>query len=134
MILDSVSFENALKLNRSCIRGRKLNIRPTRSKQELADIVSKTKEMVQEKIRNQKSGDGEDANDEKVKSLRDQKKKQKKQEKKAKKKLNKAKHKTPNDRKDENSNKKKDPNRKLTKQERNRKAAIILSLRRKGKK
>lgn len=129
---DATSYANALKLNRSKIRGRKLNIRPTRSKQELADIVSKTKEMVQERIKKQKNGETANNNDdnEKVRLA----KKQKKKDKKAKKKANRNKHETPKGRRDTNSPNSKDPNHKLTKKERNRKAAIILGMRRKKNK
>jgi len=57
-LLDSKSFEAALKLNhKTSIRGRKLNIRPCRSKEELAEIVTRTKELVQEKIRQQRSSE-----------------------------------------------------------------------------
>lgn len=125
--LDAASYENALKLNRASVRGRKVNIRPSRSKEELADIVSRTKELVQAKIEKSKSAQGDDN----ATSVA-QRKKEKKQEKKAKKKSKLKKHKTPKDRNTEASEKnKKDPDRKLTKKERNRKAAIILSLRRK---
>jgi RNA recognition motif-containing protein len=60
---DSNSFEVALKLHhRTSIRGRKLNVRPCRSKEELAEIVERTKELVTEKIRHQRMlerGDGD---------------------------------------------------------------------------
>jgi RNA recognition motif-containing protein len=127
-LLDQASYEIALKLNRSKVRGRKLNIRPTRSKQELANIVSQTQELVKAKILKHRDGQDDDA-DEKAKS-KGKKKKAKKDEKKAKKKTAKAKNKTPRDRK-EDGTQKNDPERKLTKKERNRRAAIIMSLRRK---
>ena len=49
---DVEAYNQALKLNhRVRIRGRKLNIRPTKTKQQLAEIVVKTREKVQETIR-----------------------------------------------------------------------------------
>lgn len=135
-LLDEASYEIALKLNRSRVRGRKLNIRPTRSKQELADIVTRTQELVKAKIQKQRDGQDDDPVD-KVKAKKDKKmdkKKAKKQDKKAKKKDTQAKSKTPRDRKEQEGNDKKDPDRKLTKKERNRRAAIILGLQRKRRK
>lgn len=133
-LLDTPSYEKGLKMNHKCsIRGRKLNIRPTRSKQELADIVSKTKELVQEKIRNQlvkeNSGDdgGVEDDDEKKKvaSSKKQRKKEKKRLKRAKAKAKNNKHKKPTAG-EETAAKAKDPNWKLTKKDRNRRAAIIM--------
>jgi hypothetical protein len=61
---DSNSYEVALRLHhRTSIRGRKLNVRPCRSKEELAEIVERTKELVTEKIRHQRMlerGGGDD--------------------------------------------------------------------------
>jgi RNA recognition motif-containing protein len=55
-VLNHESYNSALKLNhKASIRGRKLNIRPTRSKEELANIVVRTRELVQEKIRQQRA-------------------------------------------------------------------------------
>jgi hypothetical protein len=57
-VSDQASYERALELNhKASLRGRKLNIRPTRSKVELANIVSRTKELVKEKIQRQRIGD-----------------------------------------------------------------------------
>jgi RNA recognition motif. (a.k.a. RRM, RBD, or RNP domain) len=56
---DEQSYDRALKLNHKVrIRGRKLNIRPTRTKLQLAEIVSKTRERVQEAIRKGLSSGG----------------------------------------------------------------------------
>jgi hypothetical protein len=117
-LLDQASYDIALKLNRSKVRGRKLNIRPTRSKEELANIVSQTQQLVKAKILNSRDDDA----DEKAKS-KGKKKKSKADEKKAKKKATKAKHRK------EGGITKTDPGRKLTKQERNRRAAIIMNRR-----
>jgi RNA recognition motif-containing protein len=127
-LADAASYEAALKLNhKASIRGRRLNIRPTRSKQELADIVTKTKEMVQEKIRLQRSGEaGADSstpkNDDKDKKKRPRTN-------------DKDKESGPKKRKDAPKNED-GTIKKLTKKERNRKAAIIRGLKgkRKGQK
>ena len=92
----------------------KLNIRPTRSKQELADIVSQTKELIQAKIKQQRDkkdgsegadrertgGDNHGNSNEDKRKRMAAKKKAKKQETKAKKKAANAKHKTPGERKE----------------------------------
>jgi RNA recognition motif-containing protein len=129
-VLDTKSYETALKLNhKTTIRGRKLNIRPTRSKQELADIVSRTKVLVEEKIREQRAS-GETAGSTAISTSTGTDKKNKK------------------DKDKKSKNKKKDTNKaelrndadgnpiKLSKKERNRRAAIIMNSkgRRKGKK
>lgn len=135
-LLDSNSYEVALKLHhKTSIRGRKLNIRPCRSKEELAEIVSRTKELVQEKIRQQRSlergGEGENGvvvgkssllanrNDQKIAVNSSQSNKRKTDGR-------------------TKSGRKKTPKVdaggkpiKLTKKERNRRAAIIMSLKRK---
>ena len=134
-LLDSNSYEVALKLHhKTSIRGRKLSIRPCRSKEELAEIVSRTKELVQEKIRQQRSlerGEGESGvvvgkssslanrNDQKIAVNCSQSDKRK------------------NDGRTK-SGRKKSPKVdaggkpiKLTKKERNRRAAVIMSLKRK---
>jgi len=52
---DQGSYDRARKLHhRTSIRGRKLNIRPCRSREELAEIVARTELLVREKIRKQK--------------------------------------------------------------------------------
>jgi len=135
-LLDSNSYEVALKLHhKTSIRGRKLNIRPCRSKEELAEIVSRTKELVQEKIRQQRSlergGEGESGvvvgkssllanrNDQKIAVNNSQSNKRKTDGR-------------------TKSGRKKTPKVdaggkpiKLTKKERNRRAAVIMSLKRK---
>lgn len=150
-LLDAESYEKALAMNRkSTIRGRKLNIRPTRSKQELASIVTRTRELVQEKIRKQiEEGNSKGVSDTKNESPKlsnKQKEKQKKKQKKekakakaakAKSKLE-AKHKPPGggEVKEGEAKKAKGEKKeayKLSKKERNRRAAIIMG-RKGGKK
>ena len=127
-LLDLDSYESAIKLNRKCtIRGRKLNVRPTRTKQELSDIVERTQKLVQEKIRmSTGNGGGDDNDDDSKKASREsfpkQTKKLSKGEKDKSKKGIKAK---------KDTKLKKDSDHKLTKKERNRRAAIIMSKRRK---
>mmetsp|Transcript_57226 Transcript_57226/g.64869 ORF Transcript_57226/g.64869 Transcript_57226/m.64869 type:complete len:345 (+) Transcript_57226:47-1081(+) len=133
-LLDSNSYEVALKLHhKTSIRGRKLNIRPCRSKEELAEIVSRTKELVQEKIRQQrslerggesgvvvgKSSSSANRNDQKIAVNSSQSNKRKTDGR-------------------TKSGRKKAPKVdaggkpiKLTKKERNRRAAVIMSLKRK---
>jgi RNA recognition motif-containing protein len=45
------SYEKALSLDRRVLHGRRINVRPTKTKEELADIVERTKNLVAEKIR-----------------------------------------------------------------------------------
>ena len=133
----SDSYEKALALNRkSSIRGRKLNIRPTRSKQELANIVSQTQSLVQEKIKQQREekdktkGEVGDLKNHKATTQRE-KRKQKKLAKKEKAKVAKAQQ--PKAKHPKSTEKKEnEPERKMTKKERNRRAAIIVGL--KGRK
>ena len=114
-LADVESYNTALKLNhKASIRSRKLNIRPTRSKQELADIVTKTREIVQEKIRRQRTG--ETSADVSSKPRKDMSKSKSSSQKKPK---------VPPQNDDGTP-------RKLTKKERNRKAAIIMGLKRRG--
>lgn len=48
---DKASFDNALKLNKSLFpgHGRRMNVRPTKTREELADIVEKREKMLDEK-------------------------------------------------------------------------------------
>ena len=48
---DKTSFDNALKLNKSLFpgHGRRMNVRPTKTREELADIVEKREKMLDEK-------------------------------------------------------------------------------------
>mmetsp|Transcript_103696 Transcript_103696/g.299935 ORF Transcript_103696/g.299935 Transcript_103696/m.299935 type:complete len:289 (+) Transcript_103696:179-1045(+) len=141
-LLDNESYEKALAMNRkTSIRGRKLNIRPTRSKEELADIVSRTKELVQEKIKEQLGHkDGGHSTDCMGGTGTDKKarKKLKKKEKKDRAKAAKAKtngkitkHKTAARKEEGGTAKPSKEVKKLTKKERNRKAAILMSMRKK---
>ncbi|KAL3924976.1 MAG: hypothetical protein SGILL_000714 [Bacillariaceae sp.] len=129
---DAGSYETALKLNhKASIRGRKLNIRPTRSKQELADIVNRTKELVQEKIRLQRSGEAGDSN---ITAKRSDDKNKKRKDKKSSKTVDRDGTKSGSDKKRKDPPKNEDGTpRKMTKKERNRKAAIIMGLKRRGK-
>jgi len=146
-LVDKESYDKALSLNRkSPIRGRKLNIRPTKSKQELASIVSRTRELVQEKIQKQREiGAGSGADGDGVVGKKDDKekrdkKKEKKKNQKEKDKGKVAKGKEPKTKvkleakKDDGPTakvEKKEPH-KLTKRERNRRAAILAAITRKS--
>jgi hypothetical protein len=123
-LLDQASYERALKLNhKASIRSRKLNIRPTRSKQELANIVSRKKGLIHERILQQRVGEADGSTPPKSKKTKtDAKGKQK----------------------DISSNKKETKVKekrvdkegkpiKITKKERNRRAAIIMGLQTKKK-
>jgi RNA recognition motif-containing protein len=146
-LVDKESYDKALSLNRkSPIRGRKLNIRPTKSKQELASIVSRTRELVQEKIQKQReigAGNGTDGDVPPGKKDDKGKKEKKKEKKKAQKQKDKGKAAKAKETKikgnlepkksDISTTKveKKEPH-KLTKSERNRRAAILAGIKRKS--
>lgn len=160
-LVDKKSYDIAQALTRSVFQGRKINIRPTRTKEELADIVSRTKELVAEKI---KTGQGvrkektkrkskdkgrkkkinigirkDEATCHEVddgKSVNDSNTRHKKSAKKQEVKEDKATHqrKDASIKKNSKSDRKQKPKKrrsdgKLTKKERNRRAAIILSRR-----
>ena len=147
--LDNPSYQKALKLHhKTSVRGRRLNIRPCRSKEELADIVTKTQALVREKIHQQLSGDTpktslstSTTNTSKSKSK--SKSKSTTEKKKSKKKTNEASSpggavKRKNDDPKDKTNKKPRVDKegkpiKMTKQERNRRAAIIMQKRRRQK-
>jgi RNA recognition motif-containing protein len=143
-LIDQESYDKALSLNRkSPIRGRKLNIRPTKSKQELASIVIRTREIVQEKIQKQREivAGGVDGDTMPGKNEKKDKKKAKKKDSKEKAKAKAVKAKptkskaTLEMKKDGSPTanvEKKEPH-KLTKKERNRRAAILVSMKRKSK-
>lgn len=57
---DAESYKRALELHKSKLRGRKINVRPTRTKEELSEIVMQSKEKVAEVIRKQKKGNKDD--------------------------------------------------------------------------
>jgi len=132
---DEDSYEKALKLDRSTLMGRRINVRPTKSKSELANIVERTKELVAEKIRKEREAEDsrkqEGIDDEKTGKKR---KKSDKKEKRRDKKQHDAKgvQKKANPSKKHKSPGKDGDDRKLTKKERNRRAAIIMT-RRRGK-
>ena len=131
-LVDVSSYEKALKMNHKwSIRGRKLNIRPTRTKQELADIVLRTRELVQDKIRKQISNEGTGAED-KTPPKKQKKEKNKTKEKKAKKVEKRVKHNKPGEA-DKGGETPKEKY-KLTKKERNRRAAILMGMKKKGRK
>lgn len=141
-LFDQESYDKALSLNRkSNIRGRKLNVRPTRSKEELASIVRKTRELVWEKIQKQREEDekgGDDGTmDKKAKNKAKKKEKKEKAKSKGVTKANKTQSKTKlSGKKDGISSsdkaETKEPH-KLTKKERNRRAAIIMGMKRRGR-
>jgi hypothetical protein len=56
-VADEESYKKGLELDRTVLQGRKINVRPTRSKTELANIVERTKQLVEEKITRQKEVD-----------------------------------------------------------------------------
>lgn len=124
-VADDDSYQQALKLNRSTLLGRRINVRPTRTKRELASIVQRTRQVVAEKIHSQKEskdkevGDNDKSNNKKRKR-KDPNEKQSSIKRRSNKKSTKKKHKRTPTTKDGND-------RKLTKKERNRRAAIILS-------
>mmetsp|Transcript_18513 Transcript_18513/g.27442 ORF Transcript_18513/g.27442 Transcript_18513/m.27442 type:complete len:270 (-) Transcript_18513:32-841(-) len=131
-VADEKSYETALALTRSVFQGRKINIRPTRTKEELADIVSRTKDLVAEKI---KTGKGakkdktklqEKDSEEKTKADKEVEKEKVRLQEKDEGKIE-AKKKSKSDRK--HKHKKGGTDGKLTKKERNRRAAIIMSRR-----
>ncbi|VEU34597.1 unnamed protein product [Pseudo-nitzschia multistriata] len=130
-LLDERSYETALKLHHNTsIRGRRLNVRPCRSKEELAEIVARTQELVQEKIRQNRSGEvGEKGTTNKERGASSPNPKR-----------NENNGKRKNDKqKDRKNNKKPRVDKdgkpiKLTKKERNRRAAIIMQKRRRQKK
>jgi hypothetical protein len=53
-VSEKESYERALSLHKSTMLGRKINVRPTRTKEELSNIVVKSQEKVADKIRKQK--------------------------------------------------------------------------------
>mmetsp|Transcript_14635 Transcript_14635/g.40671 ORF Transcript_14635/g.40671 Transcript_14635/m.40671 type:complete len:321 (+) Transcript_14635:143-1105(+) len=134
-VLDSQSYETALKLHhKTSIRGRRLNVRPCRSKGELAEIVARTQELVKEKIRQQRSGDTTETNVTSEEPAQSSAPKSKSNENK----ISASKRKNQNS-KERKSNKKPRVDKdgkpiKLTKKERNRRAAIIMQKRRRQKK
>jgi RNA recognition motif-containing protein len=135
---DVQSYEYALqKLHGSLLLSRKINVRPVKSKVELANIVQQTRTIVSEKIRTEKEkklqSDG--SNDKKKRSSPQKKRKsdQSPLESKAK-----AIQSSPSKRKHESmtisqtkrpANQSSASSSKLTKQQRNRRAAILLSKR-----
>ena len=124
--LDVTSYQNALKLHhKSSIRGRKLNIRPCKSKEELAAIVARTQDLVREKIHQQLSGKNITA------SSSPSTKASNKSSSKGKQSGSKRKNSDLKDRNNKKARLDKDGKPvKLTKKERNRRAAIIMQKRR----
>ena len=104
-VRDETSFQAALKCHRMVHLGRKINVRPVLSKEELSQIAQATKEKVQEIIQNSNS---DSKNQEKTTTPPNKKTK-------------KSRH-----------HHHKDTDKKLSKKERNRKAAI-LAQKNKGK-
>jgi RNA recognition motif-containing protein len=83
---DEESYKKALALNRRMLHGRRMNVRPTKSKDELIDIVARTKELVAMKIQRQKdkqeAKENPDVDKKEKKSDRKERKKSEKKDKK----------------------------------------------------
>ena len=133
-VSDKRSYEKALSLDRRFLHGRRINVRPTKTKEELADIVERTKNLVAEKIR--KEREKKDATKAKGETTKNDSPKG--DRKPTVKRLSRDAD-VPNDRKSKRSKKsaseagnKTNDERKLSKKERNRRAAIIMN-RRRGK-
>ncbi|KAI2498111.1 hypothetical protein MHU86_16363 [Fragilaria crotonensis] len=132
-VADKKSYDMALALDRRVLLGRRINVRPTKTKEELADIVERTKELVAEKIRKEK--ERQDAAKVKGGSTKDDEAKEKRMPRGNGRKRDGddavgKKDKRPKKARSEVETKA-DADRKLTKQERNRRAAIIMNRRRK---
>jgi hypothetical protein len=123
-VVTKKSYENALSLDRAFLLGRRINVRPTKSKEELADIVARTKEMVEKKIqREREKADARAAGDTKDGDSKKKSPKRKSGDDDGKK----SKKKPKRDSASKDSDK---PEEKLSKKERNKRAAIIMSKRR----
>ena len=85
-VCDEESYKKALALNRRMLLGRRMNVRPTKSKDELIDIVARTKEIVAMKIQRQKdkqeAKENPDVDKKEMKSDRKERKKSDKRDKK----------------------------------------------------
>ena len=129
-LADEESYQKALKLDRSTLLKRRINVRPTKTPSQLANIVQRTKDLVAEKIRKEREQETPSprSDDKKKKARQDSKQKSKSATDKGtahKKSPSVKKHKIAGE-KGEGSD------RKLTKKERNRRAAIIMQ-RKRGK-
>jgi RNA recognition motif-containing protein len=104
-VYDKASYDSALTLHKSRLLGRKINVRPTKSKEVLSSIVERTKDLVAKKIETQKAKEDElkKEQQEKVALLQKKRKREKVRTK-------------PDE---------EEPERKLTRKERNRRAGII---------
>jgi hypothetical protein len=142
-VSDNESYKKALQLDRFSFKGRKINVRPTRSKTELANIVERTKEKVASKIEQSRSKSVSKAEDSTSSKARNQKKRRRDVD------VPSGEKQGQSSNSDHRSNKAsrvershhhrrhrcKKSDHKPTKKERNRRAAIIASLaRRKGQK
>lgn len=135
-VSDKKSYEKALSLDRRFLHGRRINVRPTKTKEELADIVERTKILVAEKIR--KEREKQDATKVKGETAKNDSPKGGGGKPSVKRRLsrdadvsNDRKSKRPKKSASEAGNASNDE-RKLSKKERNRRAAIIMN-RRRGK-
>lgn len=125
-VADEESYQKALKLDRSTLLKRRINVRPTKTPSQLANIVQRTKDLVAEKIRKEREQETPRPHEKKKKEGRDSKKKNKSSSEKSgvhKKSSSAKKHKS-------TGGKAEDSDRKLTKKERNRRAAIIMQRKR----
>ena len=125
-VADEESYQKALKLDRSTLLKRRINVRPTKTPSQLANIVQRTKDLVAEKIRKEREQETPRPHEKKKKEGHDSKKKSKSSSEKSgvhKKSSSAKKHKS-------TGGKGEDSDRKLTKKERNRRAAIIMQRKR----
>lgn len=128
-VSDQNSYDKALSLHRSELLGRKINVRPTRTKEELLNIVQRTRTLVKERIN--ASLDGKADGDSPPRKRRDDRKRDGASKSRPTKKA-KASHEKKTDKSSTKGKEKKhtDINQKLSKQERNKKAAILMQKRR----
>ena len=134
-VSDEESFRNALQLHHTTLLGRRINVRPTKTRDELKDIVSRTQEIVREKIKETLNKD----EDEQAKKQPSPKgKRQREKDKRDRPKKSGPKTTSTSPKKKQSSGPKHsapkhkpvDGDVKLTKKERNRKAAILLQRKR----
>ena len=130
-VADKKSYDMALALDRRVLLGRRINVRPTKTKEELANIVERTKELVAEKIRKEK--ERQDATKAKGGTTKENLAKvgQSPRGESRKRDRNSDDGKTNKKPRNGSEIEKADLDRKLTKKERNRRAAIIMNRRRK---
>jgi RNA recognition motif-containing protein len=126
-------YEAILRLHQVRCRGRRINVRPTKSKQELAQIVEQRDVLVQQKLltmQQRRDGELEEGDSRKSSTARDRSKKKPNKRKRDKDKDTPAKAaRSPKQVRPSTDAESSSPH-KLSKKERNRRAAIIMSKRR----